>query len=134
MFFRLSKISVLRSCIVSIGARALQHSSRLQCYQINASQDSWKSQNTEEPYKDRFIENGNRFTVRSHCCGQISDQIVGETVNLYGWLEYQRGGKFIVLRDAYGSVQALIKKPKHRKLLKETSFESVIRLSGVVTK
>lgn len=50
-----------------------------------------------------------KFTKRTHTCGELSTVNVGETVVLCGWLEYRRMGKFVVLRDAYGQTQLLVK-------------------------
>lgn len=51
----------------------------------------------------------NKFIERSHNCGELRNENVGERVVLCGWLEYRRMGKFAVLRDAYGQTQLLIK-------------------------
>lgn len=50
-----------------------------------------------------------KYTNRSHTCGELGSKNIGENVTLSGWLEFQRMGKFIVLRDGYGRVQLLVK-------------------------
>lgn len=50
----------------------------------------------------------NKYTNRTHTCGDLRINNVGETVVLSGWLEYQRMNKFVVLRDSYGVTQVLI--------------------------
>jgi len=47
----------------------------------------------------------NRFTQRTHTCGELRDCHVGQEVQLCGWIEYQRMAKFVTLRDAYGATQ-----------------------------
>ncbi|XP_070156119.1 aspartate--tRNA ligase, mitochondrial [Polyergus mexicanus] len=76
----------------------------------------------------------NRYVLRTHTCGELTLQNVGEEVKLSGWMEFQRMGKFITLRDSYGSTQLLI--PEDRKDLIETvknlSYESVLSIVGKV--
>lgn len=50
----------------------------------------------------------NKYTERTHTCGELRIDNVGETVTLCGWLEFQRMNKFGVLRDSYGEIQILI--------------------------
>ncbi|XP_076620994.1 aspartyl-tRNA synthetase, mitochondrial isoform X1 [Colletes latitarsis] len=76
----------------------------------------------------------NKFVSRTHTCGELNVQNVGDNVRLYGWLEFQRMNKFLILRDAYGSTQLLI--PNDRKdleeLVRNLTFESVINVMGTV--
>lgn len=53
----------------------------------------------------------NKFVWRSHTCGELRSQNVGEKVQLYGWLEFSRVNKFLLLRDSYGTIQLII--PNH---------------------
>lgn len=50
----------------------------------------------------------NRYVSRTHTCGELTLKNVGEEVKLSGWIEFKRMGKFITLRDSYGSTQLLI--------------------------
>ena len=50
----------------------------------------------------------NRFTKRTHTCGELRSNHVGQEVTLYGWVEFQRMGKFVTLRDAYGTTQLVV--------------------------
>lgn len=50
----------------------------------------------------------NKFVKRSHTCGELCAENVGTQVQLCGWMEYQRMGKFLTLRDSYGSTQLII--------------------------
>lgn len=80
--------------------------------------------------------NGNvsKFTKRTHTCGDLTEKHVGTVVKLFGWLEFQRMGKFITLRDSYGSTQLII--PKERSdladVVKNTPYESILSATGVV--
>ncbi|XP_066600886.1 aspartate--tRNA ligase, mitochondrial [Prorops nasuta] len=76
----------------------------------------------------------NRYTYRTHTCGELKKENVGEHVQLCGWLEYQRVPQFLILRDSYGSTQVII--PKERKDLTEIAegilYESVLSIRGKV--
>lgn len=49
------------------------------------------------------------FTHRTHMCGLLRATDVSKQVKISGWLQYQRmGGLFVVLRDAFGTVQVVI--------------------------
>ncbi|CAL1674924.1 unnamed protein product [Lasius platythorax] len=77
----------------------------------------------------------NRYVSRTHTCGELTLENVGEEVKLSGWMEFQRmGGKFIILRDSYGSTQLLI--PEDRKdlieIIQNLSYESVLSIVGKV--
>lgn len=50
----------------------------------------------------------NKYTNRTHTCGELNINHEGQNVTLCGWLEYQRMNKFIVLRDSYGETQLVI--------------------------
>lgn len=52
--------------------------------------------------------NVNKYTQRTHTCGDLRSDNVGERVVLCGWLEFQRMNKFVVLRDSYGVTQLII--------------------------
>nr|CAD7429493.1 unnamed protein product [Timema monikensis] len=53
-------------------------------------------------------ENVNKFSERTHTCGELRVSHVGQEVRLCGWLEYERMGKFLTLRDGYGSIQLVV--------------------------
>lgn len=50
----------------------------------------------------------NKYVLRTHTCGELTHKNLGENVKLNGWMEFQRMGKFITLRDSYGSTQLLV--------------------------
>lgn len=50
-----------------------------------------------------------KYTDRTHTCGELRSTQIGEKVILSGWLEFRRMEKFLILRDAYGHTQLLIR-------------------------
>ncbi|KRX87102.1 Aspartate--tRNA ligase, mitochondrial, partial [Trichinella pseudospiralis] len=73
----------------------------------------------------------NEFTCRTHTCGELTLDNVGQRVILCGWLQRKRLDKFLVLRDAYGSVQALLERGQFEQL-RSVPLESVLRVEGTV--
>ena len=75
---------------------------------------------------------------RSHNCGEILANNVGEVVKLSGWVDRKRdhgGLLFIDLRDQYGVIQLVIDNDNDFfKICEETRLESVITVSGSVVK
>ncbi|EFA03147.2 aspartate--tRNA ligase, mitochondrial [Tribolium castaneum] len=78
--------------------------------------------------------NINKYTQRTHTCGELRIDNVGQRVVLCGWLEFQRMNKFAVLRDSYGATQLLVPEEdtKTQKLLQNLPFESIIQVKGTV--
>ncbi|XP_050527269.1 aspartate--tRNA ligase, mitochondrial isoform X2 [Daktulosphaira vitifoliae] len=76
----------------------------------------------------------NLYTFRTHTCGELRSNNVGEYVVLCGWLEYVRLGRFIVLRDGYGSTQLIIPKndTKLINIIKIVPLESILSCHGFV--
>ncbi|CAK9833873.1 Aspartate--tRNA ligase, mitochondrial [Anthophora retusa] len=76
----------------------------------------------------------NKFVWRTHTCGELRIQDVGNSVQLCGWVEFIRGNRFLTVRDSYGSTQLII--PLHRKdlqnIVDNLTFESVISIEGIV--
>ncbi|XP_071531137.1 aspartate--tRNA ligase, mitochondrial isoform X2 [Panulirus ornatus] len=74
------------------------------------------------------------LSSKSHTCGELRAQHVGLKVTLRGYLQYQRMGKFAVLRDAFGKTQVLIKEEDTNlmSLLSDTTFESYVEVKGTV--
>lgn len=60
---------------------------------------------------------------------------LGEKVQLYGWLAFKRMNRFMVLRDAYGSVQIMIPDKKTKQFaetLQQLHYESTLKVTGLV--
>ncbi|XP_018320540.1 aspartate--tRNA ligase, mitochondrial [Agrilus planipennis] len=83
---------------------------------------------------DKNFSGTNKFTERTHTCGELRIANVGQTVTLCGWLEYQRMNKFIVLRDSYGRTQLIIKEndTEPSKCLESLPYETILKVQGTV--
>ena len=73
---------------------------------------------------------------RTHTCNELGMANVGEKVRLSGWLENIRevGGNlaFLVLRDFYGTTQAVVEDPELLEKVLKLNKESVISVCGTV--
>ncbi|XP_067894005.1 aspartate--tRNA ligase, mitochondrial isoform X2 [Heterodontus francisci] len=78
----------------------------------------------------------NSFVFRTHTCGELCTAHIGQEVRLCGWVQYQRQGIFIVLRDFDGLTQIVIPQEKStahlKKIFCELPLESVITVTGTV--
>ncbi|XP_066157513.1 aspartate--tRNA ligase, mitochondrial [Euwallacea fornicatus] len=84
---------------------------------------------------DKPLCSVNKYTNRTHTCGELNINHVGCEVVLYGWLGYQRMNKFVVLRDSYGETQLLID-DEHKNIqntIERTPYESIIKIKGTVS-
>ena len=75
-----------------------------------------------------FLEN----KYRTHTCEMLSENDIGKTVRVAGWVENIRdhgGVSFIDLRDMYGVLQVVIREPE---LLKGIKKEECISIDGVM--
>ena len=73
---------------------------------------------------------------RTHTCGELRMEHVGQTVTLAGWLENLRevgnNFAFLVLRDFYGTTQVVVETQEMMDLVKPLNKESTIAVTGVV--
>ncbi|WP_026509081.1 aspartate--tRNA ligase [Butyrivibrio sp. LC3010] len=73
---------------------------------------------------------------RTHTCGELRIENVGNKVKLVGWLENLRevGSElgFVVLRDFYGTTQIVIETEEMMKVVKGINKESTISVEGTV--
>ena len=73
---------------------------------------------------------------RTHTCGQLRMEHVGQTVTLAGFMENVRevGGNlaFVVLRDFYGTTQVVAEDPAILSVIKSLNKETTIQVTGVV--
>ncbi|XP_022069376.1 aspartate--tRNA ligase, mitochondrial [Acanthochromis polyacanthus] len=78
------------------------------------------------------------LSFRSHTCGELRTDHVGEKVTLCGWVQYLRQDLFIILRDFSGLTQILIPQEKSASNLKavlcDLTVESVVKVTGTVRK
>ena len=76
------------------------------------------------------------FQSRTHTCGELRITDVGQTVTLSGWYEnLRRVSKnlgFLILRDFYGTTQAVIETEEMMSGLAGLNTESVISITGTV--
>ncbi|KAL4223113.1 aspartyl-tRNA synthetase 2 [Mactra antiquata] len=84
--------------------------------------------------KYRMISDAVSFTQRSHTCGSLCKDNVGQKVKLCGWLQYNRGTQFSVLRDWTGITQIFTtsKQKEFQDLMKSIKHESVLCVVGKV--
>lgn len=71
---------------------------------------------------------------RTHFCGKITDDLVGQSVRVAGWIENIRdhgGVKFLDLRDHYGVVQIVI---HDETIISNIPRESTVSIEGTVVK
>lgn len=73
---------------------------------------------------------------RTHTCGQLRMEHVGQTVTLAGWMENLRevGSNFgfLVLRDFYGTTQVVIETEEMMEQVKALNKETTIAVTGLV--
>lgn len=79
----------------------------------------------------------NDFTYRSHNCGQLRPADQGKDVCLCGWVQYNRGGRFLSLRDSYGITQLVVPDAAANdqltsKIIEKIPLESVVFAKGIV--
>ncbi|GFT35004.1 aspartate--tRNA ligase, mitochondrial [Nephila pilipes] len=84
----------------------------------------------------RFCSCVNSYTWRSHTCGELNSNHVGQEVTLCGWTTYQRCNKFVILRDAYGQTQIIFNDIENlsQKFVTSLPLETVIQVNGIVKK
>ena len=73
---------------------------------------------------------------RTHTCGELRMEQVGQTVTLAGWMENLRevgqNLAFLVLRDFYGTTQIVLETEETVQAAKELNKETVISVTGTV--
>ena len=76
------------------------------------------------------------FQSRTHTCGQLRMEHVGQTVTLAGFLENIRvvsaGLAFVVLRDFYGTTQLVADSEELVNTFKAITKESAVQVTGAV--
>jgi aspartyl-tRNA synthetase len=78
---------------------------------------------------------------RTHYCGSLGIDNIGQKVTICGWLQTARLDKFFILRDLHGNVQVLLDHDDKSKIktlgiddLSKVNKESVILVQGTVIK
>jgi len=76
------------------------------------------------------------FQSRTHTCGELRIEDAGKKVKIVGWMENVREVSanlaFVVVRDFYGTTQAVVQTEDMMKLVKEITRESTISVEGEV--
>ena len=74
--------------------------------------------------------------MRTHTCGELRMEHVGQTVTLSGFMENVRlvGGNlaFVILRDFYGTTQLVAESPEVLEIFKGMNKETTIQVTGKV--
>ena len=74
--------------------------------------------------------------MRTHTCGELRMEHVGQTVTLAGFMENVRmvGGSlaFVILRDFYGTTQLVAESPEVLEIFKGMNKETTIQVTGKV--
>ncbi|CAH2107610.1 unnamed protein product [Euphydryas editha] len=85
--------------------------------------------------KNKVIENLNKsylntFTYRTHTCGELRSDHVGQKVTICGWVEFVRLSKFLLVRDSYGLTQCLINDSDIN--ISDIPLETIVMINGTV--
>ena len=92
---------------------------------------------TIRPLNNEVRDHSLQWLDRSHWCGKVSEQNVGEKVRLTGWIQFIRiDTRFLLLKDWTGVVQLIIPEDEtgddSRERLKNVGPESNIKAVGTV--
>ncbi|XP_075152338.1 aspartyl-tRNA synthetase, mitochondrial isoform X2 [Haematobia irritans] len=74
----------------------------------------------------------NKFAERTHTCGELTADNIGEKVTICGWLEFQRMDRFFILRDGYGQTQVLLTEKVKGLEDKTLNLETILKVEGTV--
>uniref|UniRef100_A0A673ATQ4 Aminoacyl-transfer RNA synthetases class-II family profile domain-containing protein n=1 Tax=Sphaeramia orbicularis TaxID=375764 RepID=A0A673ATQ4_9TELE len=100
---------------------------------VNPQTRLWSCSRTQTPNTGP-----SSLSFRTHTCGELRSDHVGEKVTLCGWVQYLRQDLFIILRDFSGLTQILIPQEESPNDLKavlcDLTVESVIMVRGTVTR
>ncbi|MBE6927598.1 MAG: aspartate--tRNA ligase [Ruminococcaceae bacterium] len=73
---------------------------------------------------------------RTHNCGELRIESVGQKVKIVGWMENVRevgnNFAFVILRDFYGTTQVVIENEEMMQIIKPLNKESTISVEGTV--
>lgn len=80
------------------------------------------------------LTNKGRSSLKTHTCGELRASHEGQQVILRGYLQYQRMGKFAIIRDAFGKTQVITQEEDTdlQKEIVNTNFESYVEVTGTV--
>ena len=76
------------------------------------------------------------FQSRTHNCNELRLSDAGKNVTIVGWLENVRkiskNLAFLVIRDFYGTTQAVVETEEIMEIIDSINCESTISIEGVV--
>ncbi|XP_017277645.1 aspartate--tRNA ligase, mitochondrial [Kryptolebias marmoratus] len=110
-------------------------------HRTSGERDLWKTQLRHVSCSNRPASAStglSSLSFRSHTCGELRPDHVGEKVTLCGWVQYLRQDLFVILRDFSGLTQVLIPQEESASSLKavlcDLTVESVVKVTGTVRK
>uniref|UniRef100_A0A1B6CB86 Aminoacyl-transfer RNA synthetases class-II family profile domain-containing protein n=2 Tax=Clastoptera arizonana TaxID=38151 RepID=A0A1B6CB86_9HEMI len=73
-----------------------------------------------------------KFSQRTHNCGELGEYLIGEKVTLAGWIDIIRNERFLTLSDGHGTTQVLI--PTNDQLISKVNLKvgDVVVVNGLV--
>ena len=76
------------------------------------------------------------FQSRTHNCGELRMDNIGQTVTIAGWMENMRevgqNFAFVIVRDFYGTTQVVVDTEEMFRTFKEINKESTVQVTGTV--
>ncbi|XP_050342594.1 aspartate--tRNA ligase, mitochondrial [Nymphalis io] len=72
----------------------------------------------------------NTFSYRTHTCGELRSNNVGQNVILCGWVQFVRLSKFLLLRDSYGQTQCVVLNSDIN--ISNIPLETIVMINGTV--
>lgn len=74
----------------------------------NSVYDNTNKNSTQTVSDEEILPNVNKFTCRTHNCGELRDTDIEKVVTICGWMEFSRMNRFFTLRDGYGHTQIIV--------------------------
>nr|XP_026485716.1 aspartate--tRNA ligase, mitochondrial [Vanessa tameamea] len=124
-----------RTCgyISSVSTSCTRH-----CFLLNNKQKfhhQWllsakKHETKSKHLNDLDIVDQNTFSYRTHTCGELRSNNVGEKVLLCGWVQFVRLSKFLLIRDSYGQTQCIVNNSDIN--ISDIPLETIVMINGTV--
>lgn len=93
-------------------------------------QTARKHETKNEIIENLNISDSNTFSYRTHTCGELRSDLVGQKVTICGWVESVRLSKFLLIRDSYGLTQCLINNSDIS--ISDIPLETIVMINGTV--
>ncbi|XP_045765208.1 aspartate--tRNA ligase, mitochondrial [Maniola jurtina] len=85
---------------------------------------------TSDDRKPKKLADCSTFTYRTHTCGDLRSEHIGQTVVLCGWVQYARLSKFLLVRDSYGLTQCIVNNADIN--ITVLPLETIVKVTGTV--